>query len=474
MTDAGCPAGSLRQGASAIDRSRRRVWLSFVPLFAAVLLLAISLAPVSAVQTVRFARGQSVFVVAVKTTGRSAVFVTCGPSGPPVPPMRSSQELVPAGIELLPGGLPAPALRTEVERLFTKYGRFKPVSSADQADLVFVIQVREVAISTSSHSSRSSAGPAGVITVGSPDVPIASRPTPTLLLAVAVPAESWRAEAHDADTLLTRRVWEGVERSVNGKAGSPASLLEAVSKHPEWPYAQKIESGRPEPFAGLPPEPGSILNDRQQPAPRPEPRPSASPFPPATICAAPLTPHAPNPHPASAQPVAPGPATPTAAGANAPPPPPAPPTFSTNVVAVEVPILATGSNSTPATGLAASDFRVYQDGTEQPVAGLLTEAEPLSVAVLLDTSLSIRARFENTRAAAAGFLDQLRPADAVMVASFGDGTFVGCEFTRDRAVARDALLRMRAGGSITRLHDAIDVLITERLGRYLGARWSSC
>jgi VWFA-related protein len=90
--------------------------------------------------------------------------------------------------------------------------------------------------------------------------------------------------------------------------------------------------------------------------------------------------------------------------------------------------------------------------------------------LLLDTSESMRARFDNLRAAASAFVDALRPEDAVMVASFSGRTYVHSEMTRDRSAARDAILQTRLGGSGSRLYDAIDVVLTERLAAVQGRK----
>jgi VWFA-related protein len=90
--------------------------------------------------------------------------------------------------------------------------------------------------------------------------------------------------------------------------------------------------------------------------------------------------------------------------------------------------------------------------------------------LLIDASESMRARVESERAAAAALLDALRPEDAVMVASFAGRTLVHCEWTHDRAVARDAIVRVKPGGRGTRLYDALDVVLAERVARVQGRK----
>jgi VWFA-related protein len=56
-----------------------------------------------------------------------------------------------------------------------------------------------------------------------------------------------------------------------------------------------------------------------------------------------------------------------------------------------------------------------------------------------------------------------------MVVSFDSSVYVGCEFTSDRAVMRRAIYGTRSGGS-TRLYDAVDLVITERLDQIQGRK----
>jgi Ca-activated chloride channel homolog len=73
------------------------------------------------------------------------------------------------------------------------------------------------------------------------------------------------------------------------------------------------------------------------------------------------------------------------------------------------------------------------------------------------------------REAAIRFVEQLRPQDRVMVVSFDDQVYVETEMTDNRDEWRRAIRNTRVGRG-TRLFDAIDLTITERLSRLAGRK----
>jgi Ca-activated chloride channel family protein len=69
-------------------------------------------------------------------------------------------------------------------------------------------------------------------------------------------------------------------------------------------------------------------------------------------------------------------------------------------------------------GLKRSDFRVFEDGTEQKIVAFSAEETPFAAAVLLDTSGSMESRMTLGRSAAIRFLDDLRDEDVAAVYNF--------------------------------------------------------
>jgi VWFA-related protein len=150
--------------------------------------------------------------------------------------------------------------------------------------------------------------------------------------------------------------------------------------------------------------------------------------------------------------------------------PPVLPTFRAGVAAVAVPLVVTGADGAPVRDLMAWECRVFEDEAEQRVSEFTTESEPLSVALVMDTSESMRPHFEAAKGAASAFIDSLRPSDRAMVVSFDDRAYVGSEWTTDRERLRRAVLATRIGGSGSRLFDAIDAVVAGRLDPVAGRK----
>jgi VWFA-related protein len=140
-----------------------------------------------------------------------------------------------------------------------------------------------------------------------------------------------------------------------------------------------------------------------------------------------------------------------------------------NATLVTVPVSVLDRDGRFIPALRKEDFRIFEDGTEQQVAYFATTEEPFTVALVIDTSGSTRFKLEDIQDAAIAFLDQLRPADKVIVVSFDDSVRVLSEATSDRRQLRDAIRQTRTGGG-TRLYDAVDLVIQKQLERARGRK----
>ena len=89
----------------------------------------------------------------------------------------------------------------------------------------------------------------------------------------------------------------------------------------------------------------------------------------------------------------------------------------------------------PVPGLGRGDFRLFEDGAEVPIQDFGVEGDkadrPLSVAVLLDLSESMKSQIKRVREAAEALLAPLREQDEIMVARFNHERTVLQPFTRD-------------------------------------------
>jgi VWFA-related protein len=140
-----------------------------------------------------------------------------------------------------------------------------------------------------------------------------------------------------------------------------------------------------------------------------------------------------------------------------------------NTTLVTLPVSVTDRDGRYIPNLRKEDFRLWEDGVEQNVAFFASIDKPFSVVLMLDTSGSTRFRLEDIQDAAITFVNQLRQDDRVMVVSFDDDVRVLTEFTSDRYRLRDAIRRTRPGNG-TRLYDAVDLVMNQRLNRVEGRK----
>jgi Ca-activated chloride channel family protein len=140
-----------------------------------------------------------------------------------------------------------------------------------------------------------------------------------------------------------------------------------------------------------------------------------------------------------------------------------------NTTLVSIPVSVMDRNGRFIPDLRQEDFRIFEDGVEQQVAYFASVEKPFTVALVIDTSASTQFRLDEIQDAAIAFINQLRPDDHVIVVSFDEEVRVLAEATNDRYVLRDAIRRTHTGGN-TKLYDAVDLVINQRLNRVSGRK----
>ncbi len=140
---------------------------------------------------------------------------------------------------------------------------------------------------------------------------------------------------------------------------------------------------------------------------------------------------------------------------------------NTTLVTLPVSVMDRSGRNIP--NLRKEDFRLWEDGVEQDVAFFASVDKPFSLVLMIDTSGSTRFRLEDIQDAAIAFVNQLRRDDRVMVVSFDDRVRILSEFTNDRYRLRDAIRETETGNG-TRLYDAVDTVINQRLSSVSGRK----
>ncbi len=117
------------------------------------------------------------------------------------------------------------------------------------------------------------------------------------------------------------------------------------------------------------------------------------------------------------------------------------------------------------TDLTENDFQVFEKKKEQKISQFTAESElPLRLAILIDTSNSIRDRFKFEQQAATEFINStVRPrADKAMIVSFDSSTELVADLTDNTEQLDAAVKALRPGGG-TSLYDAVFYACRDKL-----------
>jgi VWFA-related protein len=139
----------------------------------------------------------------------------------------------------------------------------------------------------------------------------------------------------------------------------------------------------------------------------------------------------------------------------------------TTLVTVPVTVMDRSGKYVP--NLTQSDFHIFEDGKEQEIAYFNSTEQPFTVVLLIDTSRSTQFKLEDIQDAAISFVNQLRPADQVMVVSFDETIKTLTEPTNDRHELIRAIRRTRIGRG-TALYDAIHLVLNHHIGNITSGR----
>ena len=159
-------------------------------------------------------------------------------------------------------------------------------------------------------------------------------------------------------------------------------------------------------------------------------------------------------------------------GQQQPPAPASPPakpsddqTISVEVNLVNILFTVADRKGKFVTNLKKEDFRVFEDEKIQSITNFSSESNlPLTIALLVDTSGSIRdkLRFEEEAAIEFFYSTLQRGKDKALVISFDSGVELLQDFTDDPEKLANQVRKIRAGGG-TSLYDAIYLAVNQKL-----------
>lgn len=122
---------------------------------------------------------------------------------------------------------------------------------------------------------------------------------------------------------------------------------------------------------------------------------------------------------------------------------------------VTTPVSVVDKNGRFIPGLKQKDFKIFENGIEQKISYFQSSEMPFTVILLLDISPSTKYRMDEIHFAALTFVNQLRPADKVMVIAFDQRIRVLTdEPTSDKQLIYSAIYKANFGSG-TSLYDAV-------------------
>jgi VWFA-related protein len=143
------------------------------------------------------------------------------------------------------------------------------------------------------------------------------------------------------------------------------------------------------------------------------------------------------------------------------------PTIRTDVNLVQVNLTVTDKSGHPVTGLPRGAFELFVDDVPQPISLFQGEDAPVTAAIVIDNSASMKPKREQVIEAARAFARASNPRDQMFVVHFNErarfGLKEGTPFTGDIAELEAAIARFQLGGT-TALYDAI-LTATSRFSR---------
>jgi VWFA-related protein len=119
-----------------------------------------------------------------------------------------------------------------------------------------------------------------------------------------------------------------------------------------------------------------------------------------------------------------------------------------------LPVTVRDANGRFANELKREDFRVFEDGREQPLSDLALRQVPVDVVLMVDASSSVASNLDDFRRAADGFASRLAADDRISLIKFDDRIQLLQDWTQSRFQLRRALTRIEPG-MFTRFNDAL-------------------
>lgn len=138
--------------------------------------------------------------------------------------------------------------------------------------------------------------------------------------------------------------------------------------------------------------------------------------------------------------------------------------ISVSTTEVLLPVTVRDRSGRLVSDLTRKDFRVFENGIEQPLSDLSLRQVPVDVVLMIDASSSAAKNLDDFRVAAEGFAAHLDTDDRISLIQFDDRVALLQDWTRSQIQLHRALKRI-APGMFTRFHDAVLLASRDQLAR---------
>jgi VWFA-related protein len=133
-------------------------------------------------------------------------------------------------------------------------------------------------------------------------------------------------------------------------------------------------------------------------------------------------------------------------------------TFRSDTRLVVLPVTVADKSGKLIPNLPQTAFKVYENGTEQPIKSFHREDVPVSLGIIIDNSGSMRDKRVKVETASADLVKASNPQDQVFVVNFNDEAYLDVPFTNDIKKLEQGLARIDSRGG-TAMRDAISMSI---------------
>jgi len=130
-------------------------------------------------------------------------------------------------------------------------------------------------------------------------------------------------------------------------------------------------------------------------------------------------------------------------------------TFRADTRLVVLPISVADKNGKLVTDLKQNEFKVYENGIEQPIKIFKREDVPVSLGIVIDNSGSMKEKRQKVEVASLDMVKASNPQDEVFIVNFNDEAWLDVPMTSDIKAMQEGVARIDSRGG-TAMRDAIN------------------